>query len=263
MRIFRHFLPVFLLLSLLPGAALGRTARHDRVFVPVLIMHHVKWNTPSDDAIERGLTISPTQFAQDLSYLVRNHYHTISALRLVQWLRSGGTLPSRPVVLTFDDGYTDMWPNVYPVLRRYHMTATFFIVPGFLGTRRYLTWKQVETMADHGMDVEAHTMSHPDLTVVPAAQVHGELVDSRRLLAQHLHRTVPVMAYPYGTYNASVLAAVRQAGYWAAFTTHQGWWQTSGAVLTLPRVYVDNDDTPAIFAGRLVADPTVLAEDPT
>lgn len=230
--------------------------------MPVLIYHHVKWLKPSDNAIERGLTVLPSQFDAELRYLASAHYHPITAARLVAYLLGGPPLPSRPVVLTFDDGYTDMYPFAYATLRRYRMKATFFIVPGFLDTPRYLSWSQVRDMARHGMDIEAHSMSHPDLTTVNRAQLENEVTGARRRLEGALHRSVRVFAYPYGSYDARVESAVRRAGLRAAFTTHQGWWEESASPLTLPRVYVDIDDTLAIFRGRLVADPTVLAQDP-
>jgi peptidoglycan/xylan/chitin deacetylase (PgdA/CDA1 family) len=143
------------------------------------------------------------------------------------------------------------------------MTATFFIIAGKVGQPRYLTWSQVLDMDRHGMDIEAHTMSHPDLTIVPPAQDWGEIDESRIVLQSRLHHSVVLFAYPYGAYNALVLNDVRRARYWAAFTTHQGWWQQASQALTLPRVYVDRDDTLSILAGRLTGDPRVLAEDPT
>lgn len=249
---------------LIPGSAAHASVAEKRaVFAPVLIYHHVKWLKPSDDAIERGLTVLPAQFSQQLGYLRHAGYHTETALRVVEYLRGGKPLPRRSVVLSFDDGYTDIYHTAYPMLRQHHMVATFFIVPGFLNSPRYLSWKQVEDMARHGMDIEAHTMSHPDLTVVPAAQRWGEVSQSRSILQLRLHRSVRLMAYPYGAYNGAVISDVRKAGYWAAFTTQQGWWERSNQLLTLPRVYVDLDDTLKIFAGRLRADPKVLAEDPT
>jgi peptidoglycan/xylan/chitin deacetylase (PgdA/CDA1 family) len=233
------------------------------VFVPVLIYHHVNWLKPTDNSIERGLTVLPSEFKAQVGYLIKNHYHLVSAAALVRFLRFGSGLPSKPVVLTFDDGYIDMFGTVYSLLRSMHLTATFFIVPGFLDTRRYLSWKQVEQMAGAGMEIEAHSMTHPDLTTVPAAQQWTEVAQSRHELEQRLHRAVRVFAYPYGAHNASVLSAVSKAGYWGGFTTREGWWENRGEVLTLPRVYVDIDDSPQIFAGRLRADPVALAADPT
>ncbi len=261
-RVLRSFC---LLLVLTPQAAAAHriSTAHDRVFAPVLIYHHVKWLKPTDNALERGLTVLPNQFKAEVEYLVKERYHAISAVQLVRYLRSGGHLPSRPVVLTFDDGYIDIFGTAYQTLRKLHMTATFFIVPGFLNTPRYLSWKQVEDMATHGMDIEAHTISHPDLTTLPPARQWTEVSESRRQLEHRLHRSVRLFAYPYGAYNAGVLAAVSKAGYWGAFTTHQDWWERRSELLTLPRVYVDLDDSLSIFAGRLRADPAALAADPT
>ena len=245
-----------------PARARGDATVQRSTFVPVLIYHHVKWLKPGDNAIERGLTILPDQFEAELRLLARSKYHTIDAAQLVAYLQSGRPLPTKPVALTFDDGYIDVFRTAYPELRRWHMTATFFIVPGFLDTPRYMSWSQVLDMARHGMDIEAHSMTHPDLTTVPAARLRLEVTVSRQELEQRLHRSVRVFAYPYGAYNAAVLRAVAAAGYRAAFTTRQGWWASRDQMLTLPRVYVDLDDTLSIFAGRLRADPPVLAEDP-
>jgi peptidoglycan/xylan/chitin deacetylase (PgdA/CDA1 family) len=231
--------------------------------LPVLVMHHVKWDRPGDNPTELGLTIHPVQFRQEVRYLAIHRFHTVSAARVVSVLTGSGSLPSRPVVLTFDDGYADMFTNVYPVLRARHMTATFFVCPGLIGKRRYLTWKQVAVMARHGMDIEAHTMTHPDLTTVPAAQQWREIRGSREVLRSRLHVGASVFAYPYGAYNASVLENVRRAGYRGAFTTRQGWHLLRGTRYQLPRVYVDRDDSLAQFAARLNGNLAIVSQDST
>jgi peptidoglycan/xylan/chitin deacetylase (PgdA/CDA1 family) len=234
-----------------------------RAFVPVLIYHHVKWLKPSDDAIERGLTVLPSQFGAQLDFLASAGYHAVTAAEVVAYLRGGKRLAEHPVALTFDDGYSDVFHNVFPQLTRRRMHATFFIVPGFLDRPRYLTWVQVETMAAHGMDIEAHSLTHPDLTTVSPTQLRGEVRGSRRVLEARLRRSVRVFAYPYGAYDYQVRAALIDAGFYASFTTNEGWWQTTKDLYILPRVYVDIDDTLEIFKGRLVADPSILARDPT
>jgi peptidoglycan/xylan/chitin deacetylase (PgdA/CDA1 family) len=233
------------------------------VFAPVLIYHHVKPLKASDDAIERGLTVLPGQFEAQLHYLRVAGYHVVTLQQLVQFLRSGTVLPARPVALTFDDGYADVFHGVYEPLLRAHLRGTFFIVPSFLGTPRYLNWRQVLTMAAHGMDIEAHTMTHPDLTHIGPRSLHWQLTASRRELQAKLHHAVRLLAYPYGAYNPAVLAAVSRAGYLAAFTTQEGWVESSTNSLKEPRVYVDLDDSISIFAGRVRDDPRVLAQDPT
>ncbi len=226
-------------------------------------MHHVKWDKPGDDVTERGLTIHPTQFRQELTFLSSHRYHTVSAARVIRVLAHGGRLPGRPVVLSFDDGYADMYRTVYPALRARHMTATFFICPGLLGKPRYMNWGQVRTMARHGMDIEAHTLTHPDLTAVTPAQARNEIAGSRAALRRRLHVPVTVFAYPYGAFNAAILGDVRRAGYLAAFTTQQGWRLSRASRYALPRVYIDRDDSLTQFAARLSGNLQVVEQDPT
>ena len=255
---------VILAAALLPADGQARATRPvASIFAPVLIYHHVKLLKPSDNAIERGLTVLPYQFDAQLDYLQRHRYLTVTATALTAHLLKAAKLPPNPVVLTFDDGYTDVYADVYQQLRRRHLVATFFIVPGFLNTPRYLTWRQVTDMEHHGMDIEAHSMTHPDLTTLRPEAVWQEVARSRQVLETHLHRPIDIFAYPYGAYDAAVVSAVSRAGFQTAFTTHQGWVARSDQLLTLPRVYIDIDDTLAVFAGRLRADPAVLAHDPT
>lgn len=209
---------------------------------PVIVYHHVKWLKPTDDAIERGLTILPPQFQMQLEEIARRRYRVITAAALIQALHSGQAVRSHSMVLTFDDGYSDVYTNVYPELRRSHLRATFFVVPGFIGTPRYMTWAQVRNMASHGMDIEAHTMTHPDLTTLPPAKLAKEVAGSRSVLERMLHRPVRVFAYPYGAYNSSVEEAVHRAGFWGAFTTQIGIEESSGMLLQLPRIYAVHGD---------------------
>jgi peptidoglycan/xylan/chitin deacetylase (PgdA/CDA1 family) len=118
-------------------------------------------------------------------------------------------------------------------------------------------------MAAHGMDIESHTMTHPELTRIGQRSLRWQLSESRHELQMKVHHPVRLFAYPYGAYSRTVVTAVARAGYLAAFTTQQGWVQTGAQLLTEPRVYVDIDDSLAIFAGRLRDDPRILAQDPT
>ncbi len=225
-----------------------------RIWVPVLIYHHVTWFRPTDDATERGLTIQPPQFDAEIRYLATHHFHVLTAAQVVRSLLAHRPLPPHPVVLSFDDGYVDVYANVFRVLERYRMHATFFVCPGLLGKplgplkRGYLNWQELEDMSNHGMDIEAHTLTHPDLTRVPAAQVRNEIYGSRHVLRARLHQSVRLFAYPYGDYNAYVLTTLHHAGFIAAFTTHEGYWLSSTQQLELPRVYVENTYTTAVFS---------------
>lgn len=261
-RLLAVLVPLGLLGSWSPASTVRAQSR-TTLRLPVLVLHHVKWDKPGDDAIELGLTIHPTQLRQELDYLQARGYHTVSAARVALTLISRGRLPAHPVVLTFDDGYQDAYRTVYPALRSRRMTGTFFVCPDLVGKPRYMTWRQVSEMSSHGMDIEAHTMTHPDLTSVPAAQQWAEIQGSRLALQSRLHVPVRVFAYPYGRFNAEVLNEVRRAGYVAAFTTQQGWLLQTSSRWTLPRTYVDRDDSLAQFAARLTGNLGVIDRDPS
>lgn len=221
------------------------------VRVPVLLYHHIKTLKPSDNVIERGLTVLPSQFAAELAFLQRNGYHTVTAAQLTDALFGRTRLPSKPVVLTFDDGYSDVYANAFPALQRLHMRATLFVVGYFPGQPRYMTWTQIEDMASHGMDIEAHSLTHPDLTTLKWAEMWKQVIGSRQAIEQKLHRPVKVFAYPYGAYNAAVIWAVWRAGFQTAFTTRDGYLMSRAQARLLPRVHVNLSDSIPMFSSLL------------
>lgn len=231
------------------NGAHSRTARALRV--PVLLYHHIKTLKPTDNPIERGLTVLPAQFNEQLTYLQRNGFHTVTAAQLTDALLGTGHLPSKPVVLTFDDGYDDVYTNAYHMLRAHHMRATFFVVGYFPGQPRYMTWPQIEDMAAHGMDIEAHSLTHPDLTTLTWAAMWKQVIGSKQAIEQKIHRPVRVFAYPYGAYNAAVVWAVWRAGFGTAFTTNDGYIMRRSHARTLPRVHVNLGDTGPVYADLL------------
>ena len=99
-----------------------------------------------------SLAIEPEDFDWQMKYLVEHGYHTISPDELYDFLAGTGRLPDRPVLITFDDGYVDNYTTAYPILKKYNLKATIFVVTGFLGKRKgYLTWDQMREMEKNGI----------------------------------------------------------------------------------------------------------------
>jgi len=141
---------------------------------------------------------------------------TISLPAAVHALR-GGQVPAGTVVLTFDDGFENFYEHGYPVLRRYGLTATIFLVtdycgkdnswpgqPAHVARRPLLSWAQVKTMSEAGMVFGAHSRTHPDLTRLSSGGAESEIVASKRAIEQILKRPVESFAYPYGAYDERV-----------------------------------------------------------
>src|SRR5262245_20632003 len=103
--------------------------------VPILMYHYISANPRAPaDPLRTRLSVPPAQFAQQLAYLHRAGYTTITLDDLVDALHLHATLPSKPVILTFDDGYQDFYTNAYPLLRRYRDKATIYIITRNVGT---------------------------------------------------------------------------------------------------------------------------------
>ena len=99
-----------------------------------------------------SLAVEPEDFDWQMKYLVDHGYHTITPNELYDYLAGNGTLPERPVLITFDDGYVDNYTKAFPILKKYHLKATVFVVTGFLSKRKgYLTWDQVREMEKNGV----------------------------------------------------------------------------------------------------------------
>ena len=169
--------------------------------VPILMYHHVAPAAAPGD-IYPGLTVTDADFAAQLAYLRSQGYHTIDLRQLFGALYAHKALPARPILLTFDDGYADNYTHALPILRRVKDRAEFNIITGFvgrtLGVNTYMTWPQIKAMAAEGMEIESHTINHPDLGILPEDKVRYELRDSRTALQRELGAPVQFFAYPDG-----------------------------------------------------------------
>lgn len=226
-----------------------------RIRVPVLMYHYVSSLPPDADDIRRELTITPDLFRAHLAYLKEQGYSTISFYDLDAALLTGSPLPSRPVILTFDDGYIDHYVNVLPALRDYGFTGTFFIITALADANRgdYLNWAQIREMADAGMSMESHTKNHVDLRGRDYDFLVYELLGSLESLAAYTGQTSHILSYPVGHYDAMTLQVAEQLPIWRAVTTQRGALHTTDNRLEMPRVRVHGGTGPGGLASLLNA----------
>jgi peptidoglycan/xylan/chitin deacetylase (PgdA/CDA1 family) len=180
--------------------------------------------TESDPVFSR-LAVSPADLERQLGYLAEAGFTPVTAGTLAAAARDGSaaSLPDRPVVLTFDDGFADFHGTVLPLLSAFGFTATIFITAGMIGgpagspavrpLGRMLTWTQLHELAEAGIEIGAHSYTHPQLDQLPAARAGHELRTSKAEIEDHLGSPVPGMAYPYGYFSRAVVAAAQQSGY--------------------------------------------------
>ncbi|MCF8565402.1 polysaccharide deacetylase family protein [Alicyclobacillus tolerans] len=190
--------------------------------------------------------MSPATFAQDLQILQQYHFNVISNQQYIDWTQHRSPIPPNAVLLTFDDGYRSMYTHAFPILMKYHMPGTFFIITHFqdIGSSGFMTWPEVQAMAKAGMTIESHTYNlHYLVTVngklVPAfdtpyyngkmqtpaqffARDYRDFLLARLQIQQHLGRPIDEIAWPYGYGTLTAYEAAKAAGYQYFFTTASG-----------------------------------------
>jgi peptidoglycan/xylan/chitin deacetylase (PgdA/CDA1 family) len=238
----------------LPGTGGDGTLR--RIHVPILMYHYVSPLPADADDIRIGLTVAPDVFRAQMERLRAEGYETVSLYDLNAALLWGAPLPPQPVILTFDDGYSEHYTTVFPVLRELGFTATFFVITGRqdAGDPAYMTWAQIKEMAAAGMSMEPHTKSHRDLRDRDHDFLVYEMLGSRESLEAHNSGAARMFSYPAGRYDALTLQTGAELGFWRAVTTQPGTLHTTDNRLELPRVRV-NPDTGVIGLLRLVRGP--------
>jgi peptidoglycan/xylan/chitin deacetylase (PgdA/CDA1 family) len=194
--------------------------------VPMLTYHYIRTNPNRSDRMGFALSVTPADFAAQMDWLARNNYHTITTEDLYAYLKGMRGLPSRPVILTFDDGYADFYTTALPILRSHDFTAVAYVVSSFVGQPGYMTATQVREADRSGMEIGSHSVTHPDLARMPIGAVRQQLSGSKDYLERLLGHPVMSFCYPSGRVNAMVAAEVGNAGYHDATTTRFGFWHT-------------------------------------
>lgn len=172
--------------------------------LPIVTFHAID-NEPSS-----VISFPPELFAQLLGRLHNSGYRTLSLLKAAECVRRRQPLPERAFVLTFDDGYASVYRAAFPVLKQYGMRATVFLVVGdrsndgslpSFGGRAMLSWNEILEMREAGIDFGAHTLTHPDLTRVPAERIEDEIARSKAIIEERLGQKAASFAYPFGRYD--------------------------------------------------------------
>lgn len=212
------------------------TALH-KVVVPVLMYHHVgRVNDPA----AADLTVSAADFESEVKFFKDLGYSSVSLNQVYEALRNGTSLPNKPIVFSFDDGYVDVFENAVPILKKYEFNGIIAIPTELIGKEGYASWDQIKKAKGMGMEFASHTENHIDLTSLKYsdAEIEKEITNSKRVLEYKTGDLVEFFVYPYGKFNQKIENLISQAGYKMAFTTAYGMALSDSQLLTEPRVRV-------------------------
>jgi peptidoglycan/xylan/chitin deacetylase (PgdA/CDA1 family) len=207
------------------------------VSAPILMYHVIK--PPPAGAPFPGLYVPASEFAEQMQALARAGFHAVTLEQLNSHWREDRPLPSKPVVITFDNGYQSQDTNALPVLQRLGWRGVENIqLTGLPPSQGGLSQAQVQSLLSAGWELNTQGISHADLTTLNATQLREQIATSRQMLQRRYHVPVRWFCYPSGHYNATVIAAVKEAGYLGSTTVVPGWASPGGDPYRLPRLRV-------------------------
>lgn len=208
--------------------------------VPILMYHYIADDWNKRDVKGKNLYVDPKIFESQLQWLQKNGYQTIDLDEALAYFRGTFVPKGTPVVLTFDDGYDDMYSNALPLLKKYDDIGVFFIVSHFVGKKGYMTATEVRALHNRGMSIEAHTQTHPSLQTLTKKRQEEEILGSVKDLEAIIGAPIRHFAYPSGRYNTTTLSIVDHAKLLTAVTTRKGIATASDHLHALPRVRITN-----------------------
>jgi peptidoglycan/xylan/chitin deacetylase (PgdA/CDA1 family) len=209
------------------------SAGSNPAIIPVLVYHRVGYSTDA-------LTVTPERFDHDLAELNQRGYETISINTFEDYL-SGKDIPfpDKPILITFDDSYQDNYVVAFPILKRYHNVATFFVITGVIDkSPDRLTSQEILEMSGAGMSFGSHTVTHTPLAQEPEEWMRNELAQSKQFLEGLLKTPIETIAYPEGSYTSNTIAIANELGYKEGFSVKTGVCNSQDPHFVIPRIAI-------------------------
>jgi len=205
-----------------------------RYMLPIVMYHSVAPEVAKGNL----LTVSADTFDKQMSFLKRHRYNVIRLGSIKDYILGKKKIPGRTIAITFDDGYKDNYTYAFPILKKFNLPATIFIIVSEVGRPDRLSWEQIKEMRDSGLiTFGSHTLTHPFLNSLKSAKdLKKEIYGSKIALEEKLGRPVEIFAYPSGRFNAEVIQEVKEAGYQVAVVTNPGRKIPDNNVLALKRL---------------------------
>ena len=195
---------------------------HWQYVVPIVMYHSV-----SVLADPKNMTnVSVAVFERQMRFFKKHHYNVVPLARLAELMKNKRKIPAKTIAITFDDGYKNNYTFAYPILKKYNLPATIFIIVDEVARPQgdRLDWAQIKEMQASGLvTIGSHTLGpEPLINYKSDEALRAQIFDSKRLLEQALGVPVEIFSYPGGMFNARIRQMVIDAGYKLAVATNPG-----------------------------------------
>ena len=210
--------------------------------------HHINYAPENSSDFKKGLYVTPEIFEEQIAYLTRKNYRSISTGEFFSILNSGNNPTQKTIVLSFDDSLPTHYSKAFPILKKYGHIGVFF-VPSIVGL---LSQEQLIEMSKMGMDIQSHSATHPILAKVSNKMIlEKEIVNSKNTLEQLTGKPVNAFAYPGCVGNSIVFHTVLNSGYDVGFSCGRSIDHTleERAILSRPQVYNEMEQFKRILSG--------------
>jgi peptidoglycan/xylan/chitin deacetylase (PgdA/CDA1 family) len=227
--------------------------------LPILLYHSIADDGPEYLAPFR---VTPLAFREQLRYLRRHGFYSITLPEWAACLKQKLPLPGRPVILTFDDGYADFFTNAWPALQRADFSATVFVVTEKVGgiadwdigsgkPLKLMDWEELRALHAEGIAIGSHSATHKDLSALSPVGVFWEGERARTMLREKLGIDAEMIAFPWGRGVSAVESTLARCGYTIGVTTEARPSTLEDDPLNLPRIEIFGHDDIDAFARKV------------
>ena len=188
------------------------------VKIPVLLYHNFVTQVPETDPDNFNYINTPESFEENIKTLLENGYTIISMKELDEANNYKKGLPNKPIIITFDDGYYSNYEYIYPILKKYNIKASIFIITDKIGQEidgiKYLDWDECLEMQNSGLvEIFSHSKKHVFYDKLPVREIRDDVKESYRMIEKHLGKQkLKVFAYPYGAYTNETVQTLKNNG---------------------------------------------------
>ncbi len=193
----------------------------ERKQVPILCYHQVRNWKERDGKVGKDYIVEVQNFKDQIKMLADSGYHTILPDQLYAYLNTGAALPSKPIMLTFDDTDLDQFTTVNPILKKHGYKAVYFIMTVSIGKKGkfvdYMSSEQIKQLSDEGNVIGSHTYDHKNFKKYTGKDWEEQLDKPTKRLEEITGKKIENFAYPFGLWNAEGIPELKKRGFKMAY----------------------------------------------
>jgi len=204
--------------------------------VPIAMYHSVN----PEASPKNLLAVSTATFERQMQFLKNNHYNVLPLESVATLVKERKKIPPGTIAITFDDGYKDNYIYAFPILKKYNLPATLFIITGEVGRADRLSWDEIKIMRDSGIiTFGSHALGpEPLINIKSEQEIKKQIFHSKKILEEELGSKVNAFSYPEGRFNNKIKQLVMDAGYKLAVATNPGKKFSSNDIFALKRLRI-------------------------